>query len=157
MRLVFAMASCLALTAAAAAQSHQDEVKHRGQMVMGFDQDATVHHFILTADGGRIEVTAKAADDAKSIAEIRSHLTHIAVMFAEGDFSAPMLVHAKEPPGVPGMKHAGSAVKYAYEDLPLGARIVMTTAPADAVAAIHEFLRFQIADHKTGDPADVKK
>jgi len=33
----------------------------------------------------------------------------------------------------------------------------MRSASADAVAAVHDFLRCQIADHQTGDPLDVKR
>ena len=64
-----------------------------------------------------------------------------------------MLIHAQEPPGVPAMKRAGAAIAYKYELLPRGGRVVLHT---DAhVTAIHEFLRFQITDHQTGDPLDV--
>jgi hypothetical protein len=30
------------------------------------------------------------------------------------------------------------------------------TADAKALSAVHEFLRFQIKDHKTGDPAEAR-
>jgi hypothetical protein len=120
---------------------------------MGFDQTTTTHHFRLSKTGGVIEVTANDAADTKAIGQIQSHLQHIAVMFSEGNFSAPMLIHAQEPPGVPAMKRAGAAITYTYEALPKGGRVVLRT---DAhVAAIHDFLRFQITDHKTGDPLAV--
>jgi hypothetical protein len=135
---------------------HQADVKARGQHVMGFDQDATAHHFIITETGGRIEVTAKSAGDAKSAGEIRSHLTHIAQMFAAGDFSAPALVHDQKVPGVAGMKSAGTALTYTYEELPAGARIKIVGSTPEAIRSVHEFLKFQIKDHGTGDPTVVK-
>jgi hypothetical protein len=34
--------------------------------------------------------------------------------------------------------------------------VSIKTANAEALAAVHEFLRFQIEDHQTGDPLEVK-
>src|SRR5436190_7172691 len=69
---------------------------------MGFDQTMTVHHFRLFADGGSIEVRTKGTKDTKDTKErVRMHLSHIAGMFADGDFEAPMLVHdTKDVPGI---------------------------------------------------------
>ena len=123
---------------------------------MGFDQTTTTHHFILTKDGGRIEVTANDPNDVASIDQIRSHLRHIAAMFSGGSFEAPMLVHAKQPPGADAMKKAGSAITYTYVQVDRGGhvRIAATAAP---VAAVHAFLRFQIRDHGTGDSLSVSR
>ena len=134
-------------------QDHHAGVMKRGAHVMGFDQTTTTHHFRLTRAGGIIEVTANDAADKTAISQIQNHLQHIAVMFSEGNFSAPMLIHAQEPPGVAEMKRAGAAVGYKYEPLPRGGRVVLNTTAH--VNAVHEFLRFQITDHKTGDPLEV--
>jgi hypothetical protein len=37
-------------------------------------------------------------------------------------------------------------------ELPQGAEVVISSADPKAIAAIHEFLRFQIREHRTGDP-----
>ena len=71
---------------------------------MGFSHDKTTHHFRLYKDGGSIEALANDPGDAASRQEIRQHLQHIAGMFKSGDFNAPMLIHARTPPGVPTMK-----------------------------------------------------
>ena len=69
-------------------------------MAMGFDQGLTTHHFLLFNDGGAIEVSVNDLADAKNRDAIRSHLPHIAMMFGEGNFDAPMLVHdSKNAPG----------------------------------------------------------
>ena len=44
----------------------EEDLKKRGAAAMVFDQDKTTHHFILSADGGSIEVAAKTASDAES-------------------------------------------------------------------------------------------
>jgi hypothetical protein len=70
----------------------------RGEHVMGFSHDATAHHFRLFHDGGAIEVTAIDPKDKASIDQIRTHLGHIAQMFASGNFQAPMLIHDTSNP-----------------------------------------------------------
>ncbi len=128
----------------------------RGAHVMGFDQQKTTHHFSLYPDGGAIEVAAKDAGDAADISAARSHLPHIARLFGEGNFSAPMLVHATDVPGTAELTRLKDRLTYRYEETPRGGRVNIVTRDAEALAALHQFLRFQIADHKTGDSPDVR-
>ena len=118
---------------------------------MGFDHLKTTHHFLLRPDGGVIQVEANDPKDTKSRDEIRQHLGHIVQLFANGDFTSPMLIHAQTPPGVPAMKRLKAAIKYRFESTPRGGRVHITTSNPDALTAVHEFLRFQISDHATGD------
>lgn len=136
---------------------HTQGVNERGDRVMGFDHEKTTHHFLLYADGGAIEVAANSADDAESRGRIRKHLGHIAKMFSEGNFKAPMLIHAQTPPGVPVMQKLKAKIKYAYAETERGAKIIIKTENAEALAAVHEFLRFQIKDHETGDATEVRR
>ncbi|MGH9442679.1 MAG: hypothetical protein ACRD16_10440 [Thermoanaerobaculia bacterium] len=131
---------------------HAREVATRGDGAMGFSHEKTTHHFRISAEGGAIEVSANAPSDTDSRGRIRMHLTHIARAFAKGDFAIPMLVHDTIPPGVSTMKRRRDAIVYRYEEIPGGARVVLETRDPDALDAIHDFLRFQIADHGTGDP-----
>ncbi len=135
---------------------HHAGVDARGDKVMGFDHATTTHHFLLAAAGGSIEVTANSAEDTASRDAIRAHLAHIAKMFSEGNFEAPMLIHDRVPPGVPVMKRKKTGIQWKYEEIENGGRVVATTKDPEALSAIHEFLRFQIADHRTGDPETVK-
>lgn len=136
---------------------HHAGVNKRGDKVMGFAHDKTTHHFRLQTDGGRIEVETKDANDTTSRDQIRTHLQHIARKFAAGDFTAPMLIHAKAPPGVPAMKQLKATIQYQFEETERGGRVRITTSNAKALAAVHKFLRFQIADHRTGDSSVVEK
>lgn len=86
---------------------------------------------------------------------IRSHLMHIATMFSNGEFSIPMFVHDQVPPGVPVMKDKHAEISYSFEELSAGGRVRIKTTNPDALKAIHQFLRFQIEDHRTGDSADI--
>jgi hypothetical protein len=155
MRLLFA----LFLTVLLFAQDHDHHagVDARGDKVMGFSHEKTTHHFRLYDDGGAIEVEANSADDTASRDQIRGHLRHIAQMFSAGNFQAPMLIHAQTPPGVPSMQKLKSEISYRFRQTPRGATIAIVTANPDAVNAIHDFLRFQISDHRTGDPTTPTK
>src|SRR5947207_13339620 len=95
--------AALALSFAAFSQQQppmHHGVDERGDHVMGFSHEKTTHHFLLYRDGGAIQVEANDARDAASRDQIRMHLSHIAKMFADGNFQAPMLIHGQAPPGV---------------------------------------------------------
>ena len=47
-------------------------------------------------------------------------------------------------------------IKYSYEPMENGGRVVISSENAEAIAAVHNFRKFQITEHKTGDPLDVK-
>ncbi|MBZ5719380.1 MAG: hypothetical protein LAO03_03265 [Acidobacteriia bacterium] len=130
--------------------------QQRADEGMGFSQAKTTHHFRLTGDGGVIAVEANDAKDSESRDQIRMHLTHIAKAFSTGDFDIPMFVHDQVPPGVPVMKSLKDAIHYRFEETDLGGRVVISSADQQARAAIHEFLAFQIREHKTGDSLDVQ-
>ena len=138
------------------AQHHQGVVE-RGDQVMGFSHEKTTHHFRLYTDGGAIEAESKDEQDTASRDEIRAHFGHIARMFAAGDFSAPMLIHEQNPPETEEMKRLRSAIQYSVENTERGGRIRITTNSPDALQALHRFLRFQIADHQTGDTPEITK
>ena len=132
------------------------KMNERGEKGMGFSQSATTHHFLMNPNGGAIQVEANDAADTANRDNIRMHLTHIAQAFANGDFDIPMFVHDTVPPGVPEMKRLREKIRYSFEETPNGGRVVIVTADKEALAAIRKFLRFQIEEHKTGDPTEVK-
>jgi hypothetical protein len=138
--------------------ARRHDMEKRGDQGMGFAQDKTTHHFILVKDGGAIQVTANSAQDKSSIDHIRMHLEHITQAFQSGDFNIPMFVHDQTPPGVPEMVKLRNQnqIHYKYEDVAQGARVVISSANAEAVKAVQKFLRFQIREHKTGDALEVQ-
>lgn len=133
-----------------------DSVDQRGDHVMGFSHEKTKHTFRLYEDGGAVEVRANDAKDAESVAAIREHLQVIAKDFTSGDFAKPKEIHDRVPDGVPAMKELGSRITYSYEELDGGARVRIRTSDARGVEAVHQFLRFQIEDHGTGDATTVE-
>lgn len=141
---------------AAAQHDHYSEVDRRGNIGMGFDQQRSSHHFVLANDGGSIEVQANSKEDAKTITNIRAHLQHIAQAFAQGDFALPMFIHDQPAPRSDVMARLKNDLTYRYEETPLGGRVVIHSANTEAVAAVHDFLKFQIAEHRTGDSARMQ-
>jgi hypothetical protein len=138
------------------ATGHDHDLARRGDQGMGFAQDKTTHHFLLRSDGGAIQVTANSNADKTSIEHVRMHLRHIAQAFQSGDFSIAMFVHDQTPPGVPAITRLKDKLQYKYEELVDGGRVVITSNNTEAVDAVHQFLRFQITEHKTGDALGVK-
>ncbi len=165
--LIVALTSVVALDAQEATQDksgmsdcpmmkdHTAQVNERGDKAMGFSHEKTTHHFRLLADGGAIEVSANDNADDRSREEVRGHLGHIAKLFAEGNFAIPMLVHAQKPPGSDVMQERKVDIQYGYEETPTGGRVRITTSNPQALKAVHEFLRFQIEDHQTGDSLEA--
>jgi hypothetical protein len=130
----------------------------RGAAVMGFDQDKTAHHFYLFDDGGAIEIAVKDPADTVNRDAIRAHLPHIAQRFGAGSFEAPVQIHGtKEVPGIAVLTALKGRVAYKYAETPNGGRVDITSSDPAAVAAVHDFLRYQIAEHKTGDSTSVAK
>ncbi len=140
------------------AQGHHSSMDKRGGAVMGFDQTETTHRFILFADGGAVDVSVRNSSDTKNRDAVRSHLPHIAMMFGAGNFDAPMLVHdSKDVPGTRTMTARKATIQYRYVETPAGGRVDIVTTDPESLSAVHDFLRFQIADHRTGDSTMVRK
>jgi len=137
------------------AESDSATMNERGNKDMGFSQTKITHHFLLNANGGVIQVEANDPADTASRDNIRMHLSHIAKAFSIGDFAIPMFVHDTMPPGVPVMKEQSDKINYKFEETPAGGRVIIVTTDAKARDAIQQFLRFQIAEHKTGDSTVV--
>ncbi|HJW95141.1 MAG TPA: hypothetical protein VJ901_16110 [Thermoanaerobaculia bacterium] len=117
----------------------------------GMSHETSQHSFRLFADGGAIELRGDAA------AAIQKHMREVTSDFSRGDFAKPLFVHGVMPDGAAHMKELGDAIAYKFEELPEGGRIRITTTNADALKAVHEFLRFQIKDHGTKDSGTIER
>lgn len=131
---------------------HQHMVDARHD-TFGMSHDTTQHAFRLLADGGAIELRSLTKDD--QVAAIQKHMREVTSDFSRGDFEKPLFVHGVMPDGAARMKELGAAITYTFEALPDGGRIRITTTNAEALKAVHEFLRFQIKDHGTKDSTTV--
>jgi hypothetical protein len=157
-RVSYVLAIMMLAAGSTSAQVGHGSPDKRGGAVMGFDQALTAHHFRLFTDGGAIDVSVRNPSDAKNRDAIRSHLPHIAMMFGAGNFESPMLVHdSKEVPGTRTMADRKATIRYQYVETAAGGRVDIVTSDPESLAAVHAFLRFQIADHRTGDSTAVRK
>jgi len=129
------------------AAHHKADVDRRGDDVMGFSHEKTKHTFTSYDDGGAIEVRALDAKDADSIAMIRKHLDAVAKDFTAGNFAKPEAIHATSPDGAAVMAAKKALIRYQYSDIENGGRVRITTKDPAAIAAVHDFLKFQIAEH----------
>jgi hypothetical protein len=68
-----------------------------------------------------------------------------------------MLIHDREAPGVPILQKLKADLTYQYEDIDGGGRVRISTKNQQAISAVQEFLRYQISDHRTGDPTEVTR
>jgi hypothetical protein len=150
MVLAFASSGC-AQNTHDGGHDHHDEVMKNGEKAMGFSQTKTTHHFLLMPDGGAIRVEVNDAADSENRDKIRSHLKEIAAQFSKGEFMTPFAVHGKMPPGVAVMDALKKEIEYKFEERENGAQVRISTKNAKALVAVHDFLRFQIEDHQTGD------
>ena len=135
---------------------HHAMVVKNGAKEMGFSQTETTHHFLMTNDGGAIQVETNNAKDIENRDKIRKHLAEIAKMFQNGIFTTPFAVHGQVPLGVPEMDQLKNDIRYAYEETEKGARVRISTDNPTALESIHKFLKFQIEDHQTSDPLKVR-
>ena len=166
--MVVALVFLASMAAAAEAQTHNHascpmaaghkaraaEVDRQHGAATGLDNATTGHHFLLRNDGGEIQMGASDPSDTVSRDGAREHLQAIAKAFANGDFDMPMKIHGAIPPGVPILKERRALVRYDYVATDTGGSVLIATADAQALAAIHAFLRFQIDDHGTGDATE---
>jgi hypothetical protein len=67
-------------------------------------------------------------------------------MFADGNFKAPMLIHDQTPPGVPVLRRLKAEIICKGENTDQGGSVRIMSKNAEALTAIHEFLRFQIKE-----------
>jgi hypothetical protein len=136
------------------AHGHDVDSRHDS---LGMAHAASTHSFRLFSDGGAIELRADSADDQSTAAAIRKHLEQVVAQFNESDFSTPAFVHGYRPDGVAEMERLRADIAYRYEPLERGGRIRITTKSSAALAAVHDFLRFQVTEHHTANTGKVEE
>ena len=134
-----------------AGATHKAQVDHRHQGATGIPTEGTEHHFVVAPDGGSIRLAVKDPRQTQALDGVRSHLRLITRSFAAGDFALPTQIHSRVPPGAETLKARRDKLRYSYSDVPDGGVVTIRTTDREALAALHEFLRFQVSDHETGD------
>jgi hypothetical protein len=60
------------------------------------------------------------------------------------------------PPGARTMRRRRAAISYTYTDMVAGGRVTIVAPDSTSTAAVHAFLRYQIREHRTGDPLSIR-
>ncbi len=134
---------------------HGAEVDGRHDAMVA-SHETTRHSFRLFADGGAIELRATDPADSATVDGVRAHLHEITAQFVKNDFSTPAFVHGRTPAGVAGMQRLHDAITFRYQSVDAGGRVRITTSNPKALAAIHEFLKFQVIEHRTDNTGTVE-
>jgi hypothetical protein len=146
-----------------------------------FERSKATVHFTLYTDGAAIDLQVVHATDDVTRHEVELHMQRVAMALTDGDFSAmrsaqvpatqPTHLHVLAPngrpatgdastffvPGVATLTRLAREVKYAYVETSEGGRVDIRTTSSEALGALHDFLRFQINQHATGDSPTVTK
>jgi hypothetical protein len=67
-------------------------------------------------------------------------------------FTLAIQTHGQVPPGVDVMREYRKAISYRHEETPSGGVVHVRATEARALQAVHDFLCYQIREHRTGDP-----
>ena len=54
------------------------------------------------------------------------------------------------------MKRLQQPIRSSFEETAQGGRVTIRSDNKDAIAAVHQFLIFQIEEHKTGDATEIR-
>jgi len=120
--------------------------------VSGFDSARVNRHFYVLKNGGALEITVKDPKDEDTIKAIRSYLKKESELWTKGNFDTVATVYGRVPESTVQLKKLREDVTYAVVPEENGGVIRLLTVNPSAKAAIHDYLRFQIDQLKTGDP-----
>ena len=141
------MARDISNTSVSAADARQTAVRAKGDAVMPFSLERTLHVFDKTETGGTQRVVARDSSPDQ-IDMIRSHLQAIARDFAARDFADPARIHGLDMPGLAELRSARpDDLSVSYGRIENGAQIIYTAATPALVEAIHRWFDAQVSDH----------
>jgi hypothetical protein len=127
--------------------TNQSSMLERGNIAMGFNQNKIMHHFIATPTGGEIMIVVLNSTDNNTIKQIKSHVLDIQKEFSQGNFTKPFYIHAQQVPGTKLMSQKKDLIRYSTRQINNGSVLLLTTNDQQLIAAIHQFIAFQTAQH----------
>ena len=154
-RIVSSIAFALLLTALAFAQTtpapdSDQEISARLSRALGVPVDRITLHFYLVKAGGVTEITAKDPQDAAAVAAIQKYLQNQKELWEKG--KDPVVeVHSKPPESVATLRKMRNEITFYVAKTDTGGVLRMFSINDQARTAIQDFMRFEIAEHKTGD------
>lgn len=125
-----------------------------------YDRHRVVHHFYLYPDGGMMTLAVTDPVDAETRKAVRAYVQRVSQLMVFGNLER---MREQFGQGMPGLDRIAEArgrkatitVRSSTPDE--GSHIIFSTADPGALQGLHEFLRFQIDDLKTGDSQEVRE
>ncbi len=133
------------------------DLNSRFSKTLGTDIGRVVQHYYLVKNGGVIEFTAKDANDTTTISALQKYMDTQKDLFEKGKNDADADVHGKVPDGIPNLKRLRNEITFFAVKNDDGAALRMFSVNDQARQAIQDFLKFEINEHKTGDPLVVEQ
>jgi hypothetical protein len=128
------------------------DLNSRFSRALGTDAGKIVQHYYLVKNGGVIEFAAKDPNDSATVAVLQKYFETQKDLFEKGKNDADADVHGKLPDGVPILKKLRNEITFFAVKNDDGGALRMFSTNDQARQAIQDFLKFQISEHKTGDP-----
>lgn len=124
----------------------------RATKVTGFDSERVTRHFYVLKNGGAVEITAKDTNDEATVKAIQAHLKKESDQLTKGNFEIVTGIYGRTPETAPQLKKLRDEITYATVPQENGGVLRMLTVNPTAKSAVHDYLRFQIDQWKSGDP-----
>lgn len=142
---------------AATSPDPDQELRARFSKALGIDVDRIVQHYYLVKNGGVVELAAKDPADTAAIDAIRKFLVEQRKLYEKGKNETDADVHGKVPDGLPLIKKFRDEITFFATDTTNGAVLRMFSMNPTARSAIQDYMKFQIAEHKTGDSPTINQ
>ena len=130
----------------------ETDLNSRFSKALGIDADKISQHYYLVKNGGVIEFTSKDPADSATISAVQKYLEAQKDLFEKGKNETGSEIHGKVPDGVLTLKKLRNDITFFAVKTDGGAALRMFSVNTQARQAIQDFLKFEITEHKTGDP-----
>lgn len=133
----------------------EQEMNARFSKAVGVSLDKLVLHYYLVKNGGVVELAAKDPQDTNTIAAIQKYLQNQKELWEKGKDLAVTEVHTKFPESAVTMRKLRNEITFYMAKTDNGGVLRMFSINDQARNAIQDFLKFEIAEHKTGDSPTI--
>lgn len=157
-RTISILAALLIIVPLASAQTAMgdptQEMNARFSKALGVSLDKVALHYYLVKNGGVIELASKDPNDTATIEAIQKYLQTQKDLWEKGKDPVTE-VHGKAPESVNLMRKLRNDITFYTAKTDTGAVLRMFSINNQARGAIQEYLKFEIEEHKTGDPPTI--
>lgn len=157
-RTILILAALLVTAPLASAQTAMgdptQEMNARFSKALGVSLDKIALHYYLVKNGGVIELASKDPNDTVTIEAIQKYLQTQKDLWEKGKDTVTE-VHAKAPESANIMRKLRNDITFYTAKTDAGAVLRMFSINDQARGAIQDYLKFEIAEHKTGDSPTV--